>query len=219
MIVELDNIELSFDSKSILHGVYLKGETGRITGILGTNGAGKSSLLHILFGQLEPQRKLLKIDSQPILKPLFSSGMVKLLPQQNLIPGQLKLRQAFQLYKVSWAGFTSIFPGFEKYERAGVQELSGGERRMVEIYLSIKSDSKIILLDEPFSHLSPVNIEKTKELILEAGKDKVVILTDHMFRDVISVADDLYLLKNGCSKLITDLKQLENYRYLNPDML
>lgn len=219
MIIELDNIELSFDSKSILHGIYLKGETGRITGLLGTNGTGKSSLLHILFGQLKPQKKLLKIDSQPVLKPLFSLGMVKLLPQQNFIPGHLRLRQAFLLYKVSWTGFTSGFPDFRKYERVGINELSGGERRMVEIYLSIKSESAIALLDEPFSHLSPVYIEKAKELILEAAKEKAVILTDHMFRDVINVADDLYLLKNGCSKLITDLKQLENYQYLNPDTL
>lgn len=219
MIVELDNIELSYDAKSILHGVYLKGETGRVTGILGPNGTGKSSLLHILFGHLKPQKKLLKVNSQPVLKPLFSLGIVKLLPQQNLIPGQLKLRQAFQLYKVSWTGFISGFPGFKKYERVGINELSGGEKRMVEIFLSIKSESQILLLDEPFSHLSPLNIEKTKELIIEAGKEKIVILTDHMFREVIDVADDLYLLKNGCSKLITDLKQLENYQYLNPDTL
>lgn len=219
MVIELDNIELSFQSKSILHGVYLRGETGRITGILGSNGTGKSSLLNILFGQLQPQRKLIKIDSKPVLEPLFKSGIVKLLPQQHLIPYRLRIEEAFKLYKVSWPGFIARFPDFDKYKRTRIQELSGGERRIVEIYLSLSSPSAIVLLDEPFSHLSPVNVEKIKQLVLEACKEKAIFMTDHMYREVLDMADDLYLLKNGCSKMITDPKELENYHYLNANTL
>lgn len=219
MVIELDNIELSFESKSILHGVYLKGETGRITGILGSNGTGKSSLLNILFGHLQPRNKLIKIDSQPIFRPLFRSGMVKLLPQQHLVPSGLKIHQAFKLYKVSWSGFAARFPNFEKYRKAEIQELSGGERRFMEIYLSLSSPSSIVLLDEPFSHLSPVNVVKIKQLIQKTCKEKAVFMTDHMYREVIDLADDLYLLKNGCSKMINDLKELEDYHYLNPNTL
>lgn len=219
MIIEIDNIELNFNSKNILHGIYLRAETGKITGILGSNGTGKTSLLNILFGTLKPQHKLVRIDALPILKPLFSTGMVKLLPQQNLIPQQLKIQKAFKLYGLLWTGFIADFPDFERYEKAFIQELSGGERRVLEIYLSLKSPSSIVLLDEPFSHLSPVNIQKVKQLIENSAENKAIVITDHMFREVIDVADDLYLLQNGCSKKIKNLMELENYRYLNPNTL
>ncbi len=86
MIFEIDNVELYFVEKQILNGVYLKAETGKITGILGANGCGKSSLLSILFGSLSPNNKLIRIDSKPYLKPLFTYNIVKLLPQDSLLP-------------------------------------------------------------------------------------------------------------------------------------
>lgn len=219
MIIEIDNIELNFSSKKILHGIYLKAETGKITGILGSNGTGKTSLLNILFGTLKPQHKLVRINTLPILKPLFSTGMVKLLPQQNLIPHQITIQKAFRLYDVLWTEFIAEFPVFERHKRAYIQELSGGERRVLEVYLSIKSPSSIVLLDEPFSHLSPLNIQQVKRLIQNSAEKKAILITDHMFREVIDVAHDLYLLQNGCSKKINDTMELENYRYLNPNTL
>src|SRR5690606_41298036 len=102
MIFEIDNIELDFGKKRILSGIYLKAETGKITGIIGANGTGKSSLMNIIFGNLKPTQKLIRIDSKAYLKPLFTSGLVKYLPQHSVIPPYLPLANAFQLYKVDW---------------------------------------------------------------------------------------------------------------------
>ena len=65
MIFEIDNIELSFKEKRILNGIYLKTETNNITGLLGSNGCGKTCLLNILFGSLEPKYKLIRVDNKP----------------------------------------------------------------------------------------------------------------------------------------------------------
>ena len=62
MIFEIDNVELYFNKKRILNGIYLKAETGKITGLLGSNGSEKSSLLEIAFGNLKPKYKLIRID-------------------------------------------------------------------------------------------------------------------------------------------------------------
>lgn len=214
MIFEIDNIELYFAEKQILNGVYLKAETGKVTGILGLNGCGKSSLLNIFFGSLEPRHKLIRIDKKPYLKPLYNYGIVNYLPQQNFIPPKMMLETCFNLFKVDLEGFLNDFPEFKTYKKARMRELSGGQQRVVEIYISLNSQAKLVLLDEPFSHLSPLYVEKIKNLIQEVKKEKAIILTDHMYRHILDTSDELYLLKNGSTQLIKDYKALEDYSYL-----
>ena len=214
MIFEIDNIELYFSEKQILNGVYLKAEPGKITGILGSNGCGKSSLLNIFFGSLQARHQLIRIDKKPFLKPMFKTGLVKYLPQQNFIPPKLRLKQVFNLFKIDWQEFLRNFPEFKTYFNYKMRDLSGGEQRVIEIYACLKIEANLVLLDEPFSHLSPVYIEKIKALLLREKIKKAIIITDHMYRHIIEMSDDLYLLKNGSTQLIKDKKALEDYAYL-----
>jgi len=219
MIFEIDNIELYFREKCILNGIYLKAETGEVTGILGSNGCGKSCLLKIIFGELKSKYKLIRIDKKPILKPLYQTKLVSYLPQHHFIPNSLKIKTAFKLLNVDWLNFIEIFPSFKKFKNLIFNKLSGGERRVVELYLALKSSSKIVLLDEPFSHIAPIYIEQIKSLIEVEKQKKAIIITDHMYRHIISVSNNIYLLKNGCSKLINNLKELEDYKYLSVNAL
>ncbi|EGV42646.1 ABC transporter ATP-binding protein [Bizionia argentinensis JUB59] len=219
MILEIDNVELYFKEKRILNGIYLKAETGKVTGILGSNGCGKSCLLNIIFGTLKPKYKLVRLDSKPILKPLYKTKLAHFLPQLPIAPNGLKLDTAFKLFKVDWQEFSTIFESFAIYKNFKFRELSGGERRVVETYLLLKSPVKIVLLDEPFSHVAPLYIEVIKQLISEEKKRKIIIITDHLYRDIIDTSDNLYLIKNGHSKLITDLKTLEDYKYISENSL
>lgn len=214
MIFEIDNIELYFADKQILNGVYLKAETGKVTGILGPNGCGKSSLLNIFFGRLQPRHKLIRIDKKPYLKPLFKYGMVNYLPQQNFIPPKMKLETCFQLFKVDLREFLKIFPEFKAAKNNKMRELSGGQQRVLEIYICLNSRAKLILLDEPFSHLSPLYVEKIKHLLQKLKKKKAIIITDHMYRHILDSSDEIYLLKNGSTQLIKEEKALEDYQYL-----
>lgn len=219
MILEIDNVELSFKEKRILNGIYLKAETGIITGILGSNGCGKSCLLNIVFGSLKPKYKLVRIDKKPILKPLYITKIVRYLPQYNFIPNTIKIKTIFILFKISWDEFTSVFESFRIYKNLAINRLSGGERRLLETYIILKSNNKIILLDEPFSHLAPLHIEKIKALISKEKEHKIIIITDHMYRHIIDISDTIYLIKDGHTKLINDLKELEDYKYLSPNTL
>jgi len=219
MILELDNVELYFKEKRILNGIYLKAQTGEVTGILGSNGCGKSCILNIIFGTLKPKYKLIRLDSKPILKPLYRTERVHFLPQLPIAPNNLKLQTAFKLFQVNWNEFIAHFESFSIYKNYKFHQLSGGERRVVETYMLLKSPTDIVLLDEPFSHVAPLYIEKIKELIAEEKQRKIIIITDHLYRDIIETSDNLYLIKDGHSKLITDLKLLEDYRYISQDML
>lgn len=214
MIFEIDNIELSFGKKKVLTAVYLKAETGKITSILGRNGSGKSSLMKIIFGTLHPHQKLLRIDEKPLLKDLFLTGKVKFLSQCTFIPNPLFLKKVFTLYGVEWEEFSSHFTTFSKYRNHRIHELSGGEKRIVQAYLIIKSPCDLLLLDEPFSHIAPIYVTQFKKLILEEKKHKAMIITDHLYRDVIDITDDLYLLKQGSSRRIQTKEELKFHDYL-----
>ncbi|TJY37286.1 ATP-binding cassette domain-containing protein [Pontimicrobium aquaticum] len=218
MILEIDNVELNYNSKRILNGIYLKAETGKVVGILGSNGCGKTSLLNIIFGNIQPKYKLVRIDNKPILKPLYLTKLVKYLPQHLFLP-KLKLINIFKLFYVSWQDFILEFPAFEKYKKTKVNKLSGGEQRIVEIYLVLKSNSNIVLLDEPFSHLAPLQVDSIKKIIIHEKRYKAIIITDHMYSHIIETSDDIYLIKNGCSKKINNINELKDYEYLSQGSL
>lgn len=74
-VIEIDNVELNFGINEVLKAIYFKAEKGKITGILGRNGCGKTSLLRIIFGELKPNNKLIRIDNKPILTPLYKKDL------------------------------------------------------------------------------------------------------------------------------------------------
>jgi ABC-type multidrug transport system ATPase subunit len=219
VILEIDNVELYFKDKTILNGIYLKAETGKVIGILGSNGCGKSCLMQIIFGSLKPKFKLVRIDNEPVLKPLYQTNLVKYLPQHSLIPKTLTLKHIFKIYEVNWKDFIEIFEEFITSETYKANQLSGGQVRLVETYIVLKSASKIVLLDEPFSHLAPLHIEKISALIDEEKTRKAIIITDHFYRNIIESSDEIYLLKNGSTKLIDNIIELEDYKYLSQGSL
>jgi ABC-type multidrug transport system ATPase subunit len=217
--IEIDNVELYFKDKIILNGIYLKAEIGKVTGILGSNGCGKSCLLQIIFGSLRPKYKLIRIDNKPILKPLYQTNLIKYLPQHSLIPKNLSLKYIFKIYEIDWIEFTNTFEEFSNLESFKSKQLSGGQVRLVETYIVLMSRSKIVLLDEPFSHLAPLHIEKISSIINKEKRTKAIIITDHFYRNIIESSDEIYLLKNGASKLIDNIIELEDYKYLSEGSL
>lgn len=217
MILEVDNIELNFSNKKILCGVYLRAETGKVTGILGRNGCGKTCLLRILFGDLKSKYKNIRLDGNHQKKELFKTNNVAYLPQHRLMPSSLKLKEAFALFEVDWIEFINTFNSFKSYYNRRAHTLSSGELRVVETYLVLSSKKEIIMLDEPFSFIAPLYIEKFKSLIQKRKKQSAIIITDHFYRDILDVSDSIYFLKNGYSKLIKTKEDLVDEGYLNVD--
>lgn len=197
MILELDNVELYFKSKLILSGIYLRAETGSITTISGSNGSGKSSILRIIFGDLAPKYKLIRINDEPQLVALYKSGMVKYLPQDTFVPKSIKVSKAFKIYGVKIEEFFEEFEDFEPKPTQKFSKLSKGEKRLIEIFLILKSKSTIVLLDAPFENLSPINIEKVSKLILEEKDKKLIIATGSSIEELQRISDTHYNLASG----------------------
>ena len=200
MIIELDNVELYYQSKPILSNLYLKAETNCLTTIIGRNGSGKSSLLGILFGDIKPKYRLIRIDGEPITVPLYTLGNIKLLPEFPMTPGHLRIKTAFKQYEVSWELFKSFFPDFKPGPEQCFKELSTGEKRMLEVFMVLKSSSEIVLLDEPFKSLGPIAIERIKQIILEEKRKKILICADNRDENWQDITERTYLLQNRTLK-------------------
>ena len=204
-----DGIILNFGSRRILSDIYIKCATGEITGILGRNGHGKSCLLNIIYGSLKPSYKSVRFDDQHVAQAFLRPDLLTYLPQFNFIPGQLSLKRVFSDFGLDYNGFVKWFSEFEDKYEMRMKDLSGGQRRVVEVYVIVKSKSLFSMLDEPFSHLMPLQIEKVNELIIGEKVSKGFIITDHNFRYVTAISHTLYVLREGKMHLTKQLEDIE----------
>jgi len=213
-MLEADSINLSFSGRAVLSGCYIHCKPGEIVGLLGRNGSGKSSLLKIIFGSLKADFRHIRIDNQ-IIGRGFKTQRISYLPQEPFLLHSLLTNTIINDFQSS---SDIIIPDTViadlKDKKAG--ELSGGQQRIIELLwlLSLKTD--YILLDEPFSGISPIFIEILQEIIKQAGAKKGIILTDHLYRPLLEISDRIVLLHNNAVYNIRQETDLVRYQYV-PD--
>ncbi|MGZ2372073.1 ATP-binding cassette domain-containing protein [Ancylomarina sp. YFZ004] len=211
--LEVDSVILEFDTKRILQNVYLKSETGKVTGLLGRNGTGKSCLMKILFGELIPNDKSIRINGDSLISTYRSPKDLKYLPQTRFIPSSLTIKRIFDDFKLDFADLITYFPELEKFHTSKLRDLSGGERRIIEIYIILVSETKFCMLDEPFSQVMPLHIDTIKRLILREKENKGIIITDHMYKHIVDICDNLYVISDGTTYLTKGIQDLETLGY------
>jgi len=213
--LNVDSVELSFDNRKILRDVALHCSQGEIVGLLGRNGSGKSSLLKIIFGSLKPTYRYVGINGRYITNG-YADGSIAYLPQHNYLPHHIRISSLAKMLidPVFWDEFSEQ-PVFQKHHHKTAGELSGGELRMLETMMVVYNKADFILLDEPFTHISPVQTEFFKPIIKACSQRKGIIITDHQYYNVLDVADRLIILDNGCTKLVNGVDDLVTYRYLS----
>lgn len=215
-ILEIDSVQLSYEHRKILQGIYLKAQTGRVTAILGRNGCGKSSLLKMLYGEISHSEKTIRVNQKALLSGCRDPFVMRMLPHLSFIPASFSLAQVFDDFELELRDFTSCFQEFEKRGNCKMEELSGGNIRTIEVYVILMSRTRFVLLDEPFTQVSPLHLEIFSGLIATEKSKKGIIITDHDYRTVLSLSDDLYLLRDGTTYRVNGREDLVRYGYL-PD--
>jgi ABC-type multidrug transport system ATPase subunit len=213
--LEFDSVELSFDERKILSGIYMRCEQGEIVGLLGRNGSGKSSLMKVVFGALSAEHKSIRVNGVSLHGDYNRKRIIAYLPQSRLIPSYVSLRKAFDLFEVNIEGVTSAVPFVKDFVDLKPNELSGGTLRLIETLLILYSSSPFCLLDEPFTGLMPVHIEVVKDIITGAKDRKGIIISDHMYRHVTERSDRLYVLVNGKTHEVKEKERLVELGYLH----
>ena len=210
-MIKVENISRSVKSKILFKNISFDLPNNKITGLLGANGAGKTSLFKALAG-------LSKIDNGSIRfyeKNLHSMSLeersnagLNYVPQENSLFDDLSLQENLEAVielkfkAVSEEKFKQIKDLLEVMKltdkaKTKSKFLSGGEKRKTEILRSILLDSKYILLDEPFTGVDPISVEEIIKILKKFKKNLGIFISDHNFRDVINVCDEIILLNQG----------------------
>jgi len=213
--LEFDSLYLEFGMNRILSGIHMKCATGQILGLLGRNGSGKSCLMQIVFGTMPAASKSIRFNGSPLMGDYLEKRIIAYLPQSDLLPPFVTFTQALKLYGVDEQKIVTDFPEIADCLKRKSSKVSGGQRRLFEILIVLKSRHPFCVLDEPFSGLMPLHIERLKELIKEEKQRKGIIITDHKHRHIREIADKLYMLTNGATYQVNTEEQLLEYGYLN----
>ena len=197
----VDSVHLEFDKLQVLQSAFITAQTGRVTGVLGRNGCGKSCLFKCIMGGIKPQNIFVRFNDEPETDYAHIGKRVKYLPQNVFMPVNMTLGEAFDLYGVDYDGLVAFDNKFHTYERMTSGQLSGGEVRIAEMYMVLNSEAEFCILDEPFSNVAPKYVEIMQQLIQQHKATKGIIISDHMYESVMDITDDVliprYITKNG----------------------
>lgn len=201
-----------YHNRRVVNEVDLEMNQGEVVGLLGPNGAGKTTTFYMVTGLVKPDSGTVFLGDKDITKtPMYVRSRLGLgyLPQESSIFKKLTVEEniliLWELLKnVKKQDYQSRLD--ELLEEVGIThlkkskgvELSGGEKRRVEIVRALATDPKFILLDEPFAGIDPIAVNEIQEIIIKLKKKNLgIIISDHNVRETLEIVDRAYLIHQG----------------------
>jgi lipopolysaccharide export system ATP-binding protein len=224
MYIETFNLIKTYKERNVVDGVSLRVNQGEIVGLLGPNGAGKTTTFYMIVGLERPNDGMIVINDQDVTDmPMYRRANfgVGYLPQEASVFRKLtvednimailettKLTAAQRKEKAE--DLLDEFNIAHVAKRKGSQ-LSGGERRRVEIARCLATDPAFILLDEPFAGVDPIAVADIQEIIGYLKQRGIgVLITDHNVRETLSIVDRAYILNEGQILIHGDSQTIAN---------
>ena len=213
MLLEIKNIETYYDKVKVLNGVSFSVEEGKVTAILGNNGAGKSTTLNSIMGLIDdqPEKGSILYEGKPIqlkdTEKLIGMGISyvpegrevfeELTVKENLMVGAY-LRKARKEIQTDLQRMFRYFPVLEKRINQLAGTLSGGEQQMLAIARALMSKPKLMILDEPSLGLSPLLVKEIFKIIESINKEGItILLVEQNAHMAFQIADYVYIMENG----------------------
>ena len=211
MMLRVSDLKKRYGKKIVVDGVNLELKKGEIVGLLGPNGAGKTTTFYMITGMIQPNKGRIYLGEEDITDlPMYKRARkgIGYLAQEPSIFSKLTVEDNLRLV----LEMTNLPKTVQKEKLEKILEdlsitairkskgynLSGGERRRVEISRALVIDPDFILLDEPFAGIDPIAVEDIQGIIHSLKKRGIgVLITDHNVRDTLSVTDRAYLLYDG----------------------
>ena len=205
-------LKKSFESKTVIHNVSLEVNSGEIVGLLGPNGAGKTTTFYMIVGLVKSDEGSIHINDEDItLEPIhkrFEQG-ISYLPQEPSVFRDMTAKDNIEAIlevdkSLTRAEKSDILEHLiDKFDLSkfintkGIQ-LSGGERRRVEIARALALKPKFLLLDEPFAGIDPISVLDIQKIIKVLAKEDIgILITDHNVRETLKICDKSYVINSG----------------------
>ena len=217
MILELRNIEKSFGEKRVLKGVSFVAESGRAFGLLGRNGAGKTTAIRILMNVFPANSGEVLLDGKPIDYNRIGLGYLPeergLYPKKPIIDqlvyfAELKGMSAKEAVKAVDRWLSRL--GMSEYRNKRLDTLSKGNQQKIQLITALAHDPDIVILDEPFSGLDPVNAMLLKNVVKEQiAKGKIVLFSSHQMSYIEEFCDSIAIINAGRVVVSGDLHEIK----------
>ena len=201
-----------YGSRMVVNNVDISVNRNEVVGLLGPNGAGKTTTFYMITGMIKPTKGDIFLDDKKItLDPMYKRArkgvgylaqepsIFSKLTVENNLKLVLEMREDLSIQEQK-EKLDSLLNDFSVSSLRGSKggNLSGGERRRVEIARSLCMDPDFILLDEPFAGVDPIAVEEIQSIVNSLKERNIgVLITDHNVRETLSITDRSYLLFNG----------------------
>lgn len=220
MILELNNIDKSFGEKEVLKGVSFTAEGGKAFGLLGRNGAGKTTSIRIIMNVFPANGGEVLFDGQPIDYNKIGLGYLPekrgLYPKKPVIDqlayfAELKGMSAKEAVRAVDYWLDRL--GMTEYRNKRLDTLSKGNQQKIQLITALAHDPHIVILDEPFSGLDPVNAMLLKDVVKEQiSQGKIVLFSSHQMAYIEEFCDSIAILSAGRVAISGDLIEIKrNY--------
>lgn len=218
-ILEAIGLGKWYGRRKVVDGVNFEVNLGEVVGLLGTNGAGKTTSFRMTLGQVDPNEGKIIFDGKNVTSlPMFRRARLGMgyLPQEHSIFRKLSVEQNIlavlelqPVYRRLKRRLTALERkqkcdevleqfGLTHLRKNNSARLSGGEKRRLEIARCLVCDPLLILLDEPFTGIDPQTIEDIQNIVRDLRNQGIgILVTDHRVREVLSITDRSYLIKAG----------------------
>lgn len=217
MKLEVKELKKSFGETEVLHGVSFSVESGSALGLLGRNGAGKTTTIRILMDVFKSNHGTITMDGKPFTPKEYQIGYLP--EERGLYPKKMVGEQLVYLAMLRGLSVKRAKEqtkkwlarmGVSEYENRKLETLSKGNQQKVQLAQTLLCDPDIVILDEPFSGLDPVNAQILKDVIkeqIQAGK--LVIFSSHQMSYVEEFCDEIAILNHGDVVLSGNLREIK----------
>jgi LPS export ABC transporter ATP-binding protein len=210
-MLSIQNINKTIKDKNIVDNISFKVPSGCISGLLGPNGAGKTTTFYIIAGLIKANKGDIFLEDENVSSFAMhkrSKMGIKYLPQepsifQNLSVYENLLGLAELSFKKKEDIENFITKSIDEFNLSEIlnhkgRQLSGGQRRKVEIARTLAANPKIILLDEPFAGIDPIAIDEIKQVLIKLKNKNIgILITDHNVREALEICDHAIVINNG----------------------
>ena len=224
-VAEVGNIVKTYGNRSVVNDISFSVSLGEIFGLIGPNGAGKTTTIRMMMDIVKPDSGEIRILGEKLDEDTKDKigylpeerGLYKKLTVTETLNylSALKGRQPDNIRKEELLKRVGMLP----HKKKKIEELSRGMGQLIQFLATIIHDPQLVILDEPFAGLDPVNTELLKEIILELrGQGKSIIFSTHQMNQVEELCDRILMINHGRSVLYGKLVDIKN-KYRNNSVL